>query len=104
MPALGTVMVLTRNDSAVHEKVGRFDKVSTFGSMGLVLNRDIDLRIFFTRWHFGFTVTEQAHGPARHRLQIFARDGLAVHKYYLREDDDLAAHEAPFATTPPAHT
>src|SRR3546814_14597015 len=27
MPALGTVMVLTRNDSAVHEKVGRFDKI-----------------------------------------------------------------------------
>src|SRR3546814_5714366 len=62
--------------------------------MGLVLNRDIDLRIFFKSWHFGFAVTEQAHGQARHSLQIFDRDGLAVHKIYLREDDALEAYEA----------
>src|SRR3546814_14136648 len=77
MPQLGTVMVLTRNESAVHEKVGRFDKVSTFQGMGLVLNRDVDLRIFFSRWHFGFAVTETAHGAPRHSLQFFDRDGLA---------------------------
>src|SRR3546814_19199458 len=62
--------------------------------MGLVLNRDIDLRIFFKRWHFGFAVTEQAYGQARHSLQIFDRDGLAVHKIYLREDGALEAYEA----------
>ncbi|MGD1879854.1 MAG: hemin-degrading factor [Kiloniellaceae bacterium] len=94
MPALGTVMVLTRNDSAVHEKVGRFDKVSAFQSMGLVLNHDVDLRLFFNHWHFGFAVTEETQGSPRHSLQFFDLDGLAVHKIYLREESDAAAYEA----------
>ena len=93
MPRLGTVMVLTRNDSAVHEKVGCFDKVSAFQSMGLVLNHEIDLRLFFNHWHFGFAVTEEAHGKARHSLQFFDLDGLAVHKIYLRDESDAAAYE-----------
>jgi putative hemin transport protein len=94
MPQLGTVMVLTRNETAVHEKVGRFDKVSAFQSMGLVLNHDVDLRLFFNHWHFGFAVTEEAHGTARHSLQFFDLDGLAVHKIYLREETALDAYEA----------
>ena len=94
LPALGTVMVLTRNDSAVHEKVGTFGKVSTFQNMGLVLNHDVDLRLFFNHWHFGFAVTEQAQGTARHSLQFFDLDGVAVHKVYLREESDVAAYEA----------
>ena len=94
MPRFGTVMVLTRNESAVHEKIGRFDKVSTFQSMGLVLNRDVDLRLFFNHWHFGFAVTEEVHGAARHSLQFFDLDGLAVHKIYLREAGAAEAYEA----------
>ena len=93
LPALGTVMVLTRNESAVHEKVGRFDNVSTFQSMGLVLNREVDLRLFFNRWHFGFALTEQAQGKPRHSLQFFDLDGTAVHKVYLREEGAVAAYE-----------
>src|SRR5690606_34387057 len=60
---------------------------------GLVLNRDVDLRLFFKRWHFGFAVTEQAHGAPRHSLQFFDRDGLAVHKVYLREEDAVNVYE-----------
>lgn len=94
MPQLGTVMVLTRNESAVHEKVGRFDKVSAFQSMGLVLNQEIDLRLFFNHWHFGFAVTETAHGGPRHSLQFFDLDGLAVHKIYLRGESAIDAYES----------
>jgi putative hemin transport protein len=94
MPALGEVMVLTRNESAVHEKVGRFDKVSAFQSMGLVLNREIDLRLFFNHWHFGFAVTEEVRSGLRHSLQFFDLDGLAVHKIYLRAESDGEAYEA----------
>jgi putative hemin transport protein len=86
-------MVLTRNESAVHEKVGRFDKVSTFQSMGLVLNRDVDLRLFFNHWHFGFALTEEAHGGPRHSLQFFDLDGTAVHKVYLRDLGAVTAYE-----------
>ncbi len=93
LPALGTVMVLTRNDSAVHEKVGAFDKVSAFQNMGLVLNHDVDLRLFFNHWHFGFAVAEEAQGTTRHSLQFFDVDGLAVHKVYLRNESDAEAYE-----------
>jgi putative hemin transport protein len=94
MPQLGTVMVLTRNESAVHEKVGKFDKVSAFQSMGLVLNQDVDLRLFFNHWHFGFAVTEEVRSGLRHSLQFFDLDGLAVHKNYLRAESDRQAYEA----------
>lgn len=93
LPALGTVMVLTRNESAVHEKVGRFDNISTFQSMGLVLNREVDLRLFFNRWHFGFAVTEDAHGQTHHSLQFFDLDGIAVHKVYLLKESAVAAYD-----------
>src|SRR3546814_191500 len=62
--------------------------------MGLVLNHDVDLRIFFNHWHFGFAVTEEAHGAPRHSLQFFDLDGLAVHKIYLREETAAEAYEA----------
>jgi putative hemin transport protein len=93
LPQLGEVMVLTRNESCVHEKVGRFDKVSAFQSMGLVLNRNVDLRIFFNHWHFGFAVAEEAQGRLRRSLQFFDLDGTAVHKVYLRDEDLAGAYE-----------
>jgi len=58
LPALGRVMTLVRNEACVHEKVGQYAKVSVFSSMGLVLDSNIDLRIFFNHWHFGYAVTE----------------------------------------------
>ena len=46
LPELGEVMSLTRNEAAVHEKVGTFGNISVAGHGGLVLNDDIDLRLF----------------------------------------------------------
>jgi putative hemin transport protein len=94
LPELGRVMVLTRNDQCAHEKKGRFGKISIFGDrMGLVLNRDIDLRLFLGHWHFGFAVSEEAHGDVRRSLQFFDRDGTAVHKVHLLEDSDGDAYQ-----------
>ena len=94
LPRLGTVMALTRNENVVHEKVGRFDRISIFQNMGLVLDEDIDLRIFFNHWHFGFAVTEDTRGGPRRSLQFYDADGTAVHKVYLREESDEGAFEA----------
>lgn len=94
LPVLGEVMVLTRNESAVHEKVGKFAKISVFKSMGLVLNKEIDLRLFLNHWHFGFALTEEAQGAPRRSLQFFDLDGTAVHKVYLREASSVDAYEA----------
>lgn len=93
LPELGPVMALTRNDHVVHEKTGCFDRISFFGSMGLVLNRDIDLRLFLDRWHFGFAVAETVASGCRHSLQFFDGDGTAVHKVYLTADSDRLAFD-----------
>lgn len=91
---LGTVMCLTRNDVAVHEKTGVFENVSASGSMGLVLGEAIDLRIFYSRWHHGFAVETEAHGSIRRSFQFFDADGTAVHKVFLTgESNEAAYHE-----------
>lgn len=93
LPELGTVMALTRNDQCVHEKVGRFDKVSVEGRMGLVLDPDIDLRVFLWHWHSGFALVEATGDGPRRSLQFFDADGTAIHKVYLRPGSDLAAFD-----------
>jgi len=86
---LGHVMALTRNDHAVHERQGTYTKASFNGHVGLVVNPDIDLRLFMNAWHFGFAVSE----GDRRSLQFFDKDGEAVHKIYLTERSDLRAYE-----------
>lgn len=93
LPLLGEVMVLTRNEHVVHEKTGTFGNVSVFKAMGLVLNREIDLRVLLNRWASGFAVTEETASGVRHSLQFFARDGTAVHKVYLPADAHTGAYE-----------
>ena len=60
--SLGDVMALTRNASCVHEKTGTYRNVSCTDRGGLVLDRQIDLRLFFSRWAHGFAVTENGSG------------------------------------------
>lgn len=91
--SLGQVMALTRNNHAVHEKVGTYHSASVNGPMGLVVDRDIDLRVFFSHWEYGFAVTEEGKGGARRSLQFFNKHGEAVHKVYLREDSNAAAYD-----------
>jgi putative hemin transport protein len=91
LPALGRVMVLTRNDSCVHEKKGCFDHVDLGSVMGVVLNSAIDLRIFLKHWQHGFAVSEASRGRQLDSLQFFDADGCAVHKVYRTDDTDLEA-------------
>jgi putative hemin transport protein len=93
LPELGTVTVLTRNPWAVHEKTGRFGNVSVMGPMGLVLNAEIDLRLFLNRWRYGYAVEEATRSGLRTSLQFFAADGPAIHKIYLTEGSDMKAFE-----------
>ena len=93
---LGPIMALTRNDEIVHERKGEYKNVeimSGHGKMGLVLGDDIDLRIFFSNWHFGFAVeSENPRGTLR-SFQFFDAAGTAVHKVFLTERSDRAAYE-----------
>lgn len=85
LPALGHVMVLTRNDSCVHEKKGTFANIEIGGVMGVVLDENIDLRLFLRHWAFGFALREESRGRWLQSLQFFDADGRAVHKVYLTE-------------------
>ncbi|UXD88790.1 hemin-degrading factor [Thalassolituus hydrocarboniclasticus] len=88
--SLGSVMALTRNDAMVHEKTGQYKDLSIHGNMGLALGV-IDLRIFFSRFVYGFAVQEGAGNSMRESLQFFNAQGEAVHKIYANSNTDMQA-------------
>lgn len=95
---LGEVMALTRNPSCVHEKIGTYHKASHQGQMGLVLDPEIDLRVFYRNWAFAFAVQEQVQDKderlqTQSSLQFFDAAGEAVHKIFLRPDSDVVAYQ-----------
>ena len=91
---LGRIMALTRNNEIVHERKGEYKNVevmSGHGKMGLAVNEDIDLRIFFANWHFAFAVESDSPRGTLHSFQFFDIDGTAIHKVFLQSDDYLSA-------------
>lgn len=104
MPAAGPIMALTRNEHAVHERRGRFRDVSSGPGHILVLGPDIDLRLFPGRWTHAYALAGE-----RPSIQIFDRDGVAVHKVYATETTDrdgwagiVARFATPAVEAPPA--
>ncbi len=93
LEAVGEVMALTRNDSAVHEKIGIYDKVVTGDHNALALGENIDLRIFPKVWKHGFAVEKRDGDDVRHSLQFFDAAGDAVHKVHLRPASNLYAYQ-----------
>lgn len=91
-PELGEVMALTRNESAVHEKIGVYEKAQLGSFASIVLGEHIDLRVFPGPWAHGFAVTKRDGDLLRHSLQYFDRHGTAVHKIHLRPASDLDAY------------
>lgn len=97
MPAaasLGNVMALTRNHSAVHEKVGAYGNYHPGQHAAMVLMEAVDLRIFPSHWQHAFMVEAETEAGLRRSVQVFDAAGDAVHKVHLREGSDLAAWEA----------
>lgn len=94
LEGLGPVMALTRNDHVVHERHGTYRNIEINGQQALVLDADIDLRIFLSHWHNAFAVQEGAADNPRLSLQIFDAAGTAVHKVYVTGKTDRAAYEA----------
>jgi len=93
---LGQIMALTRNEHCVHERKGPYRDVtvSANGQMGLVVSPDIDLRLFLGGWASAFAVSEEtAHGTQR-SIQVFDRQGTAVHKVFLTQQSNLAVWDS----------
>lgn len=91
LPKLGPVMVLTRNEGCVHEKVGKFGNIDLGPATGVVLNDAIDLRIYLKHWRHGYAVTDMARGCKRDSLQFFDADGTAIHKIHRTGATDFSA-------------
>ncbi|WP_157016195.1 hemin-degrading factor [Mesorhizobium xinjiangense] len=91
--AVGEVMALTRNESAVHEKIGPYDKPVAGKHAAMVLGAEIDLRIFPKHWVHGFAVEKADGEQVRRSLQFFDAAGEAVHKIHLRPSSDVEAYE-----------
>lgn len=88
--SLGMVMAFTRNEWILHEKIGRYSDLSLHDSgKAMVVGEEINLRLSFDQWRFGFAVKE---GILR-SLQFFDRFGSAVHKVYLLDDSDPKAFD-----------
>ncbi len=94
MPSVGRVMVLTRNEYAVHERHGVFGNVRLSATGGVVLNETIDLRLFLRNWAYGFLVEENVRSGLRTSLQFFDTSGEAVHKIYLVAESNKAEFDA----------
>jgi putative hemin transport protein len=93
--AVGEVMALTRNESAVHEKIGIYGGVRLGEGAGVVINGEINLRVFPPQWKHAFAVERRdGEGRTRHSLQFFDAAGDAVHKVHLRPASDMACYEA----------
>lgn len=91
---LGEVMALTRNESAVHEKIGVYEKITTGEMASIVLGDEIDLRVFPNAWAHAFAVTRtDDKGEVRKSLQFFDKWGNAVHKLHLRPASNVAAYD-----------
>ena len=91
--SVGEVMALTRNESAVHEKIGIYANVTVGSQHALVLNKDIDLRIFPSVWAHGFAVEKRDGEEIRRSLQFFDAAGEAVHKVHLRPGSNVYAYQ-----------
>jgi putative hemin transport protein len=92
MPGLGKVMVLTRNEHCVIERKGKFEEVNVGNPhVGTVLGKDIDLRMFFSRWKHGFIVSDDAEASFKQSIQIFDAQGTAIIKIYPTAETDNEA-------------
>lgn len=95
VPKLDRVMALTRNDDVVHERKGVYLGASINpGPVGLFVGADIDLRIFWGPWAYGFAVEDAGKDGPKLSLQFFASDGEAIHKIYLVPESNTEAYHA----------
>ncbi len=89
---LGYVMALTRNDAVVHERKGEYHNISFNKHVGLVLDPDIDLRIFPGRIGYAFAVPVQNARGTMYSIQFFDQYGVAAHKIYLMNNEKVDAY------------
>jgi putative hemin transport protein len=90
---LGSVMALTRNESCVNEKTGEYANYTSGDHAAMVLNHDIDLRIFPNHWVHGFAIRKATEQGIRRSFQVFDAAGDSIHKVFLKDETKVGAWE-----------
>lgn len=91
---VGELMALTRNEYAVHEKIGTYENYSAREHVAMLLGAEIDMRIFPSHWVHAFAVEKNDGQTIRRSIQIFDAHGEAVHKIHTRPASKIDAWEA----------
>ena len=90
---LGQALALTRNDSAVQERQGRYVSYEPGDETAVVRGPEIELRLAPAHWVHAFAVTEPTAKETKRSIQVFDAAGDAVHKIHLTEDSNVEAFE-----------
>lgn len=88
---LGPVTALTRNENAVHEKIGVYDNFRAGKHAAMMLGAQIDMRMFPRHWAYGFAVENNTGEMVKRSFQFFDAHGEALHKIHLRGDSNVEA-------------
>lgn len=91
--SLGEVMALTRNEFCVHEKNGTYRNFDFSGHAALVLDKEIDLRMFLGQWKRAYAVVVNNPRGDLFSLQFFNARGEAIHKIFVMPDGNVAAYQ-----------
>nr|WP_198984397.1 ChuX/HutX family heme-like substrate-binding protein [Herbaspirillum sp. ASV7] len=99
LPGLGRIKAITRNDDVVLERAGevtparRDEEGRVLPGTGFA-GGPIDLRFSWAEWASAFAVVQPGRaGKTSRSLQFFDRQGDAVHKIYLDNDEHVAAFD-----------
>lgn len=99
LPELGRIKAITRNEDVVLERAGevapiRRDQEGRVVPGSGFAGGPIDLRFNTAQWASAFAVVQPGRsGKTSRSLQFFDRQGDAVHKVYLDNDDHVAAFD-----------
>ena len=77
------VMTITRNEAAVIEQNGKYGNISWGPHASLVINDNIDLRIFHKAWTYAYLI-KHVDFKFDYSIQIFDSFGDSVHKIYIK--------------------
>lgn len=99
LPELGRIKAITRNEDAVLERSGEVTPIKR-DEQGRVIpgtgfaGGPIDLRFAMSRWGSAFAVVQAGRdGKTSRSLQFFDRQGDAVHKVYLDNEQHVPQFE-----------
>ena len=87
---IGKLKVITRNPHAVHEKIGTMSKIQVDKMHALVLDKEIDLRIFPRSWKTAVAYTSVKDEQTTLSFHVFDSYGRSVFKVYPLENLDIA--------------